>query len=45
MPGYVTYKKNKIIVKLDEKINGVSEGQAIVLYDGTKVLGGGEISF
>lgn len=45
MPGYVTYAKNKIIVKLDEKINGVSEGQAIVLYDKTKVLGGGEINF
>ncbi len=43
--GYVTYEKNKIIVRLKNKINGVSEGQAIVLYDKTKVLGGGEISF
>lgn len=45
MLGYITYEENKIIVKLNEKINGVSEGQAIVLYSGTKVLGGGEISF
>jgi tRNA-uridine 2-sulfurtransferase len=36
-------KQFKVI--LNEPITGVSEGQAIVLYQGEKVLGGGEISF
>ena len=36
-------KKIKIVLK--KAITGVSEGQAIVLYRGKKVLGGGEIYF
>jgi tRNA-uridine 2-sulfurtransferase len=36
-------KGNKVI--LNKAIMGVSEGQAIVLYKGTEVLGGGVISF
>jgi tRNA-uridine 2-sulfurtransferase len=36
-------KESKVI--LDKSITGVSEGQAIVLYQGTKCLGGGVISF
>ncbi len=36
-------KKTKVV--LDKSITGVSEGQAIVLYRGKKVLGGGEIRF
>jgi tRNA U34 2-thiouridine synthase MnmA/TrmU len=32
-------------VILNKSITGVSEGQAIVLYKGKKVLGGGEIGF
>ena len=36
-------KGNK--VTLNKAITGVSEGQAIVLYSGTKCLGGGVISF
>ena len=32
-------------VNLKKAITGVSEGQAIVLYQGTKVLGGGTIAF
>ncbi len=35
----------KTKVTLKESITGVSEGQAIVLYKGKKVLGGGVISF
>lgn len=38
-------KDNKLKVILKEGITGVSEGQAIVLYSGTKCLGGGVISF
>jgi len=38
-------ENKKWIVKLNKPITGVSEGQAIVLYDKQKVLGGGEISF
>lgn len=36
-------KGNKVFLK--KAITGVSEGQAIVLYKGTEVLGGGVISF
>jgi len=43
LSGGLAGRKIKII--LDKPITGVSEGQAIVLYDGKKVLGGGEIRF
>ena len=36
-------KKIKVILK--KPITGISEGQAIVLYKGKKILGGGEIRF
>jgi tRNA-specific 2-thiouridylase len=47
LPSTLHYDKKtkQFHVKLDEAITGVSEGQAIVLYEGEKVLGGGEISF
>lgn len=45
IPTTLTKKGNKIIATLNKPITGISEGQAIVLYDGTKVLGGGVISF
>jgi len=32
-------------ITLNKAITGVSEGQAIVLYSGTKCLGGGVIGF
>ncbi|MBT4375851.1 hypothetical protein HOD29_00545 [archaeon] len=38
-----TIQKNKVI--LDKAITGVSEGQAIVFYRGTKCLGGAVIGF
>ena len=38
-------KMKKFVVELKKAITGVSEGQAIVLYKGEKVLGGGTISF
>jgi tRNA-specific 2-thiouridylase len=38
-----TIKRNKVI--LEKAITGVSEGQAIVLYEKTKCLGGGVIGF
>ena len=41
----IIFKKNKIQIILNESITGISEGQAIVLYKGKKVLGGGEIGF
>ena len=47
LPSTLFYDKHskqfKIILK--KPITGVSEGQAIVLYQGEKVLGGGEIRF
>lgn len=39
------YSKGKYKVTLNKPITGVSEGQAIVLYKGKEVLGGGVISF
>jgi len=36
---------DKIIIELDKPLTGISEGQAIVLYEKTKCLGGGVISF
>jgi len=47
LPSKLIYnKKNKKFrVILNKAITGVSEGQAIVLYQGKKVLGGGEIRF
>ena len=45
LPSKILYNKNKFKVILNKAITGVSEGQAIVLYQRKKVLGGGEISF
>ncbi|MEX0932759.1 MAG: tRNA 2-thiouridine(34) synthase MnmA [Candidatus Pacearchaeota archaeon] len=45
LPGKVYSQKGKIKVTLNKSITGVSEGQAIVLYKGKEVLGGGEIRF
>lgn len=47
LPSTLNYNKKlkKFKVVLNEAISGVSEGQAIVLYEGEKVLGGGEIRF
>ncbi len=45
IPSKISIEKNKIKVTLNKGITGVSEGQAIVLYDKTKCLGGGVISF
>lgn len=39
------YHKNQYKVILNKPITGVSEGQAIVLYSGKKILGGGVIGF
>jgi tRNA-uridine 2-sulfurtransferase len=47
LPSTLFYdKKNKQFrITLNKAITGISEGQAIVLYQGEKVLGGGEIRF
>jgi tRNA-specific 2-thiouridylase len=45
LPSKITFKNKKYKVTLNKPITGVSEGQAIVLYKGKKVLGGGEIKF
>jgi tRNA-specific 2-thiouridylase len=45
MPTTITKKGNKIIATLNTPITGVSEGQAIVLYNKTKCIGGGVIGF
>tara|TARA_Y100000310_G_scaffold138285_1_gene137164 strand:+ start:247 stop:1338 length:1092 start_codon:yes stop_codon:yes gene_type:complete len=46
LPSKLSYnKKRKLKIVLNKAITGVSEGQAIVLYQGKKVLGGGEIRF
>ena len=47
LPSKLSYdkKSKQFKVILDKAITGVSEGQAIVLYKGENVLGGGEIRF
>jgi len=47
LPSTLIYdkKRKNFSVILDEPITGVSEGQAIVLYEKENVLGGGEINF
>jgi tRNA-uridine 2-sulfurtransferase len=47
LPSTIKYNKSKkqFEVTLSKPITGVSEGQAIVLYENTKVIGGGTISF
>lgn len=47
LPSTLYYnKKNKQFqIILNEAITGVSEGQAVVIYEKDKVLGGGEIKF
>ena len=47
LPSKIFYDKRKKQIKLilNKAITGVSQGQAIVLYEGKKVLGGGEIRF
>lgn len=45
LPAKLTYKAGKYRVTLKKAINGISTGQAIVLYHGPNCLGGGVISF
>ncbi|MFH1503461.1 MAG: tRNA 2-thiouridine(34) synthase MnmA [Candidatus Diapherotrites archaeon] len=47
LPSTLFYNKKskQFKVILNKAITGISEGQAIVLYEGGKVLGGGEIKF
>ncbi len=47
LPSTLEYNKEskKFVLTLKEPITGVSEGQAVVLYQKEKCLGGGEISF
>jgi tRNA-specific 2-thiouridylase len=45
LPSKLIYDKGKFRVILNKAITGVSEGQAIVLYQKQKVLGGGVITF
>ncbi len=47
LPSILNYNKKtkQFQIILNESITGVSEGQAVVIYDKDKVIGGGEISF
>lgn len=47
IPSRLSYNKSKkrFEVNLKKEITGISEGQAIVLYKGKEVLGGGVINF
>ncbi len=45
LPGKITKTKNGWVIELKKGIFGVSEGQAAVIYQKTKTLGGGEIRF
>ena len=43
--GKLKKTKGKLTFLLKKPLEGIAEGQAIVLYQGSKVLGGGEIRF
>ena len=45
LPSKLTKSNNKFKITLNKPITGVSEGQAIVIYNGKECLGGGVISF
>ncbi|MEK6918243.1 MAG: tRNA methyl transferase PRC-barrel domain-containing protein [Nanoarchaeota archaeon] len=45
LPSKIKFENKNIKVTLNKAITGVSEGQAIVLYQETKCIGGGVISF
>jgi tRNA-specific 2-thiouridylase len=45
IPSRAINKNGNLKVILEKAITGISEGQAIVLYDKTKCLGGGVITF
>ena len=45
LPSELSYNKGKFRVTLKKPITGVSEGQAVVLYQGKNCLGGGVIGF
>jgi len=45
IPSKLFYKNSRFKIKLNKGITGISEGQAIVLYQRKKCLGGGVISF
>ena len=45
LSSILSYKNGKLKVTLNKAITGISEGQAIVLYQGKKCLGGGVIGF
>lgn len=44
IPSKLFWKGGKWNLTLGQKLDGVSDGQAVVLYNGKQVLGGGEIS-
>ncbi len=44
VPSKISFSGGKIKLSLGRKLDGVSNGQAVVLYKGRKVLGGGVIS-
>jgi len=43
LPSKLEYKNGKYKIILNKAITGISQGQAIVLYQGTRCLGGGKI--
>jgi len=45
IPSKIFIKKNKIIIELNKAIKGISRGQAVVIYEKQKTLGGGVINF
>jgi tRNA-specific 2-thiouridylase len=44
VPATASVQGEELLVCLDEPLRGVAPGQAVVLYDGTRVIGSATIS-
>jgi tRNA-specific 2-thiouridylase len=43
VPALVEARDDELVITLSEPVRGTAAGQAVVLYDGDRVLGGGHI--
>ena len=44
MPATIEVRGDELVVETDEPLSGVAPGQAVVCYDGTRVVGSATIA-